>query len=78
MTLPCAICFESHVETFTLRCACGGEVDCAGSEGPTVREGGDVVRFQVTCTTCGRVFTIDTRTGTRSGVQEPMLPGGVG
>jgi len=76
MTIPCPICFESHVETSTLRCVCGGVVDCAGSEGPRVREGLDVVRLIVTCTACDRTFHIDTRTGARARVTEPTWPGG--
>ena len=77
MTLPCPICLEDHVETSSLRCACGGVVDCAGSEGAKTRLEGIVVRFAVTCIECGKLVMIDTRTGVRVGVQEPVLPGGV-
>lgn len=76
MSLPCPICFESHRETAELRCACGGTVDCAGSEGPKLRLEGEVVKFVVCCIACGRVFLIDTRTDARSSIPEPLMPGG--
>lgn len=75
MTIPCPVCYEEHLETSTLRCPCGGAVDCAGSEGPKTRIAGEVVRFHVTCTTCGKLVMVDTRTGARVGVQEPVIPG---
>lgn len=60
MTLPCPICYEEHEETATMRCSCGGMVDCAGNEGNG---------FQVSCITCGQL--LDAR---RMVIQEPALP----
>ena len=78
MTIPCAVCFEPHQEIVEIRCACSGEVECAGSEGPKrYNEAREVVWFLVACVTCGRLFSVDSRTGAKAGVQEPVMPGGV-
>lgn len=78
MTLPCPICYESHQETREIQCACGGVVDCTGSEAPKRRVNGEVVWFLVSCTVCDRVFSVDSRTGAKGSVQEPVMPGGMG
>ena len=58
MTLPCSICFDEHRETATLRCRCGGMVDCAGSEGSTVRRDGHLVVFTVCCVDCSALMIV--------------------